>query len=80
MITGPSNLYQQTNNVLVIAALIVLLTEPMRGHAADRDFIVARRGLLVFAGFALWDNVISGQARNQNLHLGMLIHFHGAKR
>ena len=59
LINGPSNLYQQTNNVLVIVALIVLFTEPMRGQAADRDFIVARRGILIFAGFALWDNVIA---------------------
>jgi sigma-B regulation protein RsbU (phosphoserine phosphatase) len=57
LITGPSNLYAQTNNVLVIAALILLLTAPMRGLAPDRDFIMARRGLLTFAAFALWDNV-----------------------
>jgi sigma-B regulation protein RsbU (phosphoserine phosphatase) len=58
LITGTSNLYQQTNNVVVIAALLLLLTEPMRRHAADRGFIVARRGLLVFTGCALWDNVV----------------------
>src|SRR5215471_18660003 len=58
LISGPSNFYQQTNNVLVIAALLLLLTEPMRRHAADHGFIVARRGLLVFTGFALWDNVV----------------------
>ena len=57
LITGPSNLYEQTNNVLVIAALALLLTEPMRGLDPDRDFIVARRGLLTFAAFALWDNL-----------------------
>lgn len=55
--TGPSNIYQQTNNVLVIAALVLLLTEPMRSHAADRDFTIARLGLLTFAAFALWDNL-----------------------
>jgi phosphoserine phosphatase RsbU/P len=57
VITGPSNYYQQTNNVLVIAALILLFTEPMRGQAATRDFTLARTGLLVFAAFALWDNL-----------------------
>ena len=57
LITGPTNLYQQTNNILVIAALILLFTEPMRGHAVDNDFIIVRRGLLIFAGFALWDNL-----------------------
>jgi sigma-B regulation protein RsbU (phosphoserine phosphatase) len=57
LITGPTNLYQQTNNILVIAALILLFTEPMRGHAINKDFIIVRRGLLIFAGFALWDNL-----------------------
>ncbi|HXJ90261.1 MAG TPA: PP2C family protein-serine/threonine phosphatase [Candidatus Binatia bacterium] len=57
LITGPSDIYQQINNVLVIGALVLLLTEPMYGHSGDRDFIIARRGLLVFAGLALWDNV-----------------------
>jgi len=55
--TGPRDVYQNINNVLVIAALILLLTEPMRGLALDRDFTSARRGLLTFAAFALWDNV-----------------------
>lgn len=57
LIYGPSNLYAQTNNVLVIVALIFLLTEPMRGLSPTRDFIIARRGLLTFGAFALWDNL-----------------------
>lgn len=57
MATGARNLYQQTNNVLVIAGLILLFTEPMRSHRSDRDFAIARGGLLSFAAFALWDNV-----------------------
>ena len=57
LIAGPSNLYAQTNNVLVIVALIFLITEPMRGLSPDRDFIIARRGILTFGAFALWDNL-----------------------
>ena len=57
LITGFSNLYQQTNNVLVIGALVLLFTEPIRDHPVDRDFIIARRGLLVFAAFALFANI-----------------------
>jgi sigma-B regulation protein RsbU (phosphoserine phosphatase) len=57
LITGPSNFYEQTNNILVIAALLLLLTEPTRNHSVDRDFIIARRGLLIFAAFALWTNI-----------------------
>jgi sigma-B regulation protein RsbU (phosphoserine phosphatase) len=29
----------------------------MRGLSDDRDFIIARRGLLIFGAFALWDNL-----------------------
>ena len=50
---GPSNLYQTTNNVLVIAGLILLFTEPMRGGSEGGDWTIARRGLLTFAAFAL---------------------------
>lgn len=57
LIAGPSNLYAQINNILVIAALILLVTEPMRGFSPDREFIIARRGILTFGAFALWDNL-----------------------
>jgi sigma-B regulation protein RsbU (phosphoserine phosphatase) len=57
LIGGPSNRYAQINNVLVIVVLVLLITEPMRGLSADRDFIIARRGLFTFGAFALWDNL-----------------------
>lgn len=59
LITGPSNLYQRTNDVLVIGALFLLFTESAYDHEVDRDFILARRGLLIFAAFALWANITS---------------------
>lgn len=58
LITGPSNFYQQTNNVFVIAALVLLLTERPPSHSGDREFVVARVGLLVFAAFALFINIV----------------------
>jgi len=58
LIAGPADLYVQINNVVVIGALILLLTEPMRGLAPGRDFIIARRGLVIFGAFALWDNIV----------------------
>src|SRR5262250_1793313 len=48
LITRPLNLYAQINNVLVIVVLLLLITEPMRGLSDDRDFSIARRGLLIF--------------------------------
>ena len=59
LFTGPSNLYQRTNDVLVIGALFLLFTESAYDSKVDRDFILARRGLLSFAAFALWANITS---------------------
>ena len=55
--TGPSTVYQRTNDATVIAALLLLFTESAYDHKVDRDFIIARRGLLTFAAFALWANI-----------------------
>lgn len=59
LITGASRVYQRTNDVTVIAALFLLFTESAYDHKVDRDFIIARRGLLIFAAFALWVNIVS---------------------
>lgn len=54
---GGNRAYLNINNVLVIVALVVLIVQFLRDRQKDKDFIIVRRGLLVFAGFALWDNV-----------------------
>ncbi len=59
LITGPSTVYERTNDVVVIGALFLLFTESAYDHKVDRDFIIARRGLLIFAAFALWANVVA---------------------
>lgn len=59
LITGFSNVYQQINNVLVIGMLFLLFVESAFDPKLDRDFILARRGLLIFAAFALWGNITS---------------------
>jgi len=58
LITGRSTFYQRTNDIVVIAALFLLFTESAYDHKVDRDFIIARRGLLIFAAFALWANIV----------------------
>jgi sigma-B regulation protein RsbU (phosphoserine phosphatase) len=59
LITGFSNFYQRINDVLVIGVLLLLFTESAYDPKVDRDFILARRGLLIFAAFALWANIVS---------------------
>ena len=54
---GPSTVYHQINNVVVIIALIVLVIQSLLNPDRSRDFVVIRRGLLIFVAFALWDNI-----------------------
>src|SRR6185312_6826938 len=49
--------YARFNSGLVIVALAILIVQFTRDSRDDEDFIVIRRGLLVFAAFAIWDNV-----------------------
>jgi sigma-B regulation protein RsbU (phosphoserine phosphatase) len=56
---GPRELYERINTILVIVALAILIFQFIRRPLQhDKDFVVMRRGLLTFAGFALWDNLI----------------------
>ncbi len=54
---GPSHWYDQINNVVVIIALVLLVMQSLLNRDRNRDFVVIRRGLLIFVAFALWDNV-----------------------
>jgi sigma-B regulation protein RsbU (phosphoserine phosphatase) len=55
---GPNGSYERVNSILVIAALAILIIQFIRNpQRQDEDFVAVRRGLLIFAGLALWDNV-----------------------
>ncbi|HEY7303563.1 MAG TPA: PP2C family protein-serine/threonine phosphatase [Bryobacteraceae bacterium] len=55
---GPMPLYVRINNTLVIIALVVLIMDFVRKPPQQHeDIVTVRTGLLIFAGFALWDNV-----------------------
>ncbi len=67
---GPSHIYSDINNAVVIAVLVVLVIQHVLVIIADKkrqngessvspDFVVIRRGLFVFVAFALWDNLAS---------------------
>lgn len=68
---GTSHAYHQINNVVVIAALLILAVQyaksmfaSERGMSPTPDFAVVRRGLLIFIAFALWDNVAGTFSRS----------------
>ena len=54
---GPSPAYPLINNVVVITALVALLVQSFWPGSVSRDFLIIRRGLVIFAGSALFDNV-----------------------
>ncbi len=60
---GDSGVYHLINSVSVISALIFFIARFMRHNRAEHsrsattDFAVMRWGLLVFVGFALWQNL-----------------------
>jgi len=49
--------FRVINNVVIIVALVAVVVWALRQRAPDRDFVIMRRALLIFVGFALWDNV-----------------------
>src|ERR1700756_3601883 len=57
---GRQPIFHTMNNALVILALITVLVHSLRQGSKDRDYVVLRRGLLVFVAFALWDNIAAG--------------------
>jgi sigma-B regulation protein RsbU (phosphoserine phosphatase) len=54
---GPRDIFYQITGVLVIGALGILVTRSMRAGSVNQDFVVIRRGLLIFVAFAVWENV-----------------------
>jgi sigma-B regulation protein RsbU (phosphoserine phosphatase) len=54
---GPRNILYQITGLLVIGALGVLVTRSMRAGPVNQDFVVIRRGLLIFVAFAVWENI-----------------------
>jgi phosphoserine phosphatase RsbU/P len=53
---GPQNIFYQANAVLIIAAVSMLVLISMSRSSANRDAVILRRGLLIFAAFIFWQN------------------------
>jgi phosphoserine phosphatase RsbU/P len=57
LVVGPRDIFYQINGVLIIAALIALVVFSITRGSVNRDIVVIRRGLLIFVGFAMWENI-----------------------
>jgi sigma-B regulation protein RsbU (phosphoserine phosphatase) len=53
---GRQQIFYQINAVLIIAALTTLVLISMSRNSVDRDAVVIRWGLLIFAAFIFWEN------------------------
>lgn len=62
---GPSRIYDRINSIVVIVAMLALVLQNAPSAATSSDFTIVRRGLLIFAGFVLWDNVRGALQINQ---------------
>jgi sigma-B regulation protein RsbU (phosphoserine phosphatase) len=59
LLLGPETIFYQIANVLVIAAVIVVVVRSIRSRADNQDLVVIRRGGLIFVVFILWENTRS---------------------
>jgi phosphoserine phosphatase RsbU/P len=57
MLLGRLHVFDMINAVVVIVATLALVARSITRHDATRDFIVIRRGLLVFAAFVVYTNL-----------------------
>jgi sigma-B regulation protein RsbU (phosphoserine phosphatase) len=55
---GPLGIIDKANNAVIIAGFLVLIALTIMRREASRDFVIIRRGLMVFAAFVLYDNIV----------------------
>lgn len=60
---GPRPSFEWINRVVIVTSLIALTIQSITRKEIDRDFLIVRRGIVVFVIFALCDN-ISGALRH----------------
>lgn len=53
ILVGPLAIFQTIYRITMIATLILVIAQSVRVRARDRDFVLVRRGLLIYASWAL---------------------------
>jgi phosphoserine phosphatase RsbU/P len=57
IVLGRLHVFDLANSIVVVVAMVVLVARSILRQEATRDFIVIRRGLVVFAGFVIYGNL-----------------------
>lgn len=56
---GEQRIFYQIANTVIIAALLIVVVRSVGQKAENQDFVVIRRGGLIFVAFILWENLRS---------------------
>jgi phosphoserine phosphatase RsbU/P len=56
---GEQRIFYQSANIVIIAAVLILVVRSVGQKADNQDFVVIRRGGLIFVAFILWENLRS---------------------
>jgi len=59
LVFGPLPWIHTVNNGVVISVMFAMVLTALRKRDTGRDFALVRRGVICFAGLALWDNMIT---------------------
>ena len=54
---GPKQSFEWINSTIIIVSLIALTIQSLRRKEFDSDFVIVRRGIVVFVAFALCNNI-----------------------
>jgi len=54
---GPKQSFEWINRTIIIVSLIALTIQSLRRKEFDSDFVIVRRGIVVFVAFALCNNI-----------------------
>ena len=64
---GPRASFEWINRVVIITSLLALIIQSIRRKQVDRDFVIVRRGIVIFVAFALCDNIAGALGRYPNV-------------
>jgi sigma-B regulation protein RsbU (phosphoserine phosphatase) len=73
---GPKDSFESVNRTIIVVSLIALTIQSLRRKQIDSDFVIVRRGIVVFVAFALYNNISGSLGYFRKLEaFGSLGHF-----
>lgn len=76
-VLGPLDIFSTINHTLIIAAFVVMVARSMLKQPVTNDFVVLRRGLIVYAAGVLYDNISGAMGHFLNVEPYFFVIFLG---